>query len=77
MLQSDKLMSIYIADPARPHAIKGFRSRTIHLGKIEVFLLDTRLPQSRAGGQELYLRSLDNLGGIKEAKDRKKQKQIV
>ena len=34
---------------------------------------DTRLPQSRAGGQGPYLRSLDHLGRSSEAKDRKKQ----
>ena len=34
---------------------------------------DTRLPQSRAGGQGLYLRSLNHLGRSSEAKDRKKQ----
>ena len=34
---------------------------------------DTRLPQSHAGGQELYLRSLDHLGRSSEAKDRKKK----
>ena len=33
---------------------------------------DTRLPQLRAGGQELYLKSLDHLGRSIEAKDRKK-----
>ena len=33
---------------------------------------DTRLPQSRAGGQGPYLRSLDHLGRSREAKDRKK-----
>ena len=37
---------------------------------------DTRLPQSRAGGQELYLRSLDHLGRSSEAKDHKKQKKV-
>ena len=37
---------------------------------------DTRLPQSRAGGQELYLRSLDHLGKSSEAKDRKSPKKI-
>ena len=30
---------------------------------------DTRLPQSRAGGQGLYLRSLDHLGRSSKAKD--------
>ena len=34
---------------------------------------DTRQPQSRAGGQGLYLRSLDHLGRSSEAKDRKKK----
>ena len=33
-----------------------------------------RLPQSRAGGQGPYLRSLDQLGRSSEAKDRKNQK---
>ena len=37
---------------------------------------DTRLPQSRAGGQGLYLRSLDHLGRSSEAKDRKNQKEV-
>ena len=32
---------------------------------------DTRLPQSREGGQGPYLRSLDHLGWSNEAKDRK------
>ena len=35
---------------------------------------DTRLPQSRVGGQGPYLRSLDHLGRSSEAKDRKKKK---
>ena len=35
---------------------------------------DTRLPQSRAGGQGLYLRSLNHLGRSGEAKDCKNQK---
>ena len=35
---------------------------------------DTRLPQSRAGGQGPYLRSLDHLGRSSEAKNRKKKK---
>ena len=35
---------------------------------------DTRLPHVRAGGQGLYLRSLDHLGRSSEAKDRKKTK---
>ena len=35
---------------------------------------DTWLPQSRAGGQGPYLRSLDHLGRSSEAKDRKKIK---
>ena len=34
---------------------------------------DTRLPQSRAVGQGLYLRSLDRLGQSSKPKDRKKQ----
>ena len=37
---------------------------------------DTRLPQSRAGGQGLYLRSLDHLGRSREAKDRKNPKKV-
>ena len=37
---------------------------------------DTRLPQSRAGGQGLYMRSLDHLGRSSEAKDRKKTKKV-
>ena len=35
---------------------------------------DTRLPQSRAGGQGLFLRSFDHLGKSSDAKDRKTQK---
>jgi len=35
---------------------------------------DTRIPQSRVGGQGLYLRSLDHLGRSSEAKDRKNKK---
>ena len=35
---------------------------------------DTRLPQSRAGGQGPYLRSLDHLGRSSEAKERKKKR---
>ena len=34
--------------------------------------LDTRLPQSRAGGQGLYLRSFHHLGRSSDSKDRKK-----
>ena len=37
---------------------------------------DARLPQTRAGGQELYLRSLDHLGRSSEAKDRKNPKKV-
>ena len=37
---------------------------------------DTRLPQSRAGGQGPYLRSLHHLGRSSEAKDRKKTKKV-
>ena len=37
---------------------------------------DTRLPQTRAGGQGLYLRSLDHLGRRSEAKNRKKTKKV-
>ena len=36
--------------------------------------LDTRLPQSRAGGQGLYLRSFHHLGRSSDSKDRKKIK---
>ena len=35
---------------------------------------DTRLPQSRAGGQGPYLRSLDHLGRSSEAKQREKNR---
>ena len=38
--------------------------------------LDTWLPQSRVGGQGLYLRSLDHLGRSIEAKDRKTPKKV-
>ena len=38
--------------------------------------LDTRLPQSRAGGQGQYLRSLEHLGRSSEAKDRKNIKKV-
>ena len=37
---------------------------------------DTRLPQSRAGGQGPYLRALDHLGRSSEAKDRKNPKKV-
>ena len=37
---------------------------------------DTRLPQSRAGGQGPYLRSLDDLGRSSEAVDRKNPKKV-
>ena len=37
---------------------------------------DTRLPQSRAGGQGPYLRSLDHLGRSSEVKDRKSSKRV-
>ena len=37
---------------------------------------DTRLPQSRAGGQRLYLRSLYHLGRSSEAKNRKNPKKV-
>ena len=37
---------------------------------------DTWLPQSRAGGQGPYLRSLDHLGRSSEAKDRKNPKKV-
>ena len=36
----------------------------------------TRLPQSHAGGQGPYLRSLDHLGRSSEAKDRKNKKKV-
>ena len=35
---------------------------------------DTWLPKLRAGGQGLFLRSLDHLGRSSEAKDRKNKK---
>ena len=38
--------------------------------------MDTRLPQSRVGGQEPYLRSLDHLGRSSEAIDRKNPKKV-
>ena len=38
---------------------------------------DTRLPQSHAGGQGPYLRSLDYLGRGSEAKNRKDKKKVV
>ena len=38
---------------------------------------DTRLPQSCAGGQGLYLRSFDHLGRSSDAKDRKKPKKVI
>ena len=37
---------------------------------------DTWLPQSRAGGQGPYLRSLDHLGRGSKAVDRKNQKKV-
>ena len=37
---------------------------------------DTRLPQSRAGGQGPYLRSLDHLGRSSKAIDRKNPKKV-
>ena len=37
---------------------------------------DTRLPQSRAGGQGPYLRSLDHFGRSSEAKNRKNSKKV-
>ena len=37
---------------------------------------DTRLPQSRAGGQGLYLTSLDHLGRSSEAIDCKNPKKV-
>ena len=37
---------------------------------------DTRLPQSRAGGQGPFLRSLDRLGRSSEAKDHKNPKKV-
>ena len=37
---------------------------------------DTRLPQSRAGGQGPYLGSLHHLGRSSEAKDRKNPKKV-
>ena len=38
---------------------------------------DRRLPQSRAGGQGLYLRSLDHLGRSSEAKKCKNKNKKV
>ena len=38
--------------------------------------LDTRLPQLRAGGQGLYLKSLNHLGRSSEAKNRKNPKKV-
>ena len=38
--------------------------------------LDTRLPQSRAGGQGPYFRSLDHLGRSSEAKNGKNPKKV-
>ena len=37
---------------------------------------DTRLPQSRAGWQGPYLKSVDHLGRSSEAKDRKKKSKV-
>ena len=37
---------------------------------------DTRLPQSRAGGQGQYFRSLDHLGWSSEAKNCKTPKKV-
>ena len=37
---------------------------------------DTRLPQSRAGGQGPYFRSLDHLGRSSKAKNRKNGKKL-
>ena len=37
---------------------------------------DTRLPQSRAGCQGPYLRSVDHFGRSSEAKDRKKRSKV-
>ena len=37
---------------------------------------ETRLAKSRAGGQGLYLRSLDHLGRSSEAKNRKNPKKV-
>ena len=39
--------------------------------------IDTRLPQSRAGGQGPYWRSLDHLGRSSEAKYRKNPEKVV
>ena len=55
---------------------------SIWIQKILKFLLfnrtrpDTRLPQSRVGGQGLYMRSLDHLGRSSEAKNRKNPKKV-
>ena len=40
-------------------------------------LPDTRLPQSCAGGQGPYLRSVDYLGRSSEAKDRNNPEQVM
>ena len=49
------------------------------LPKNRVYLytrLDTQLPQSGAGGQGPYFRSLDYLGGSSEAKNSKNPKEV-
>ena len=46
------------------------------MGVIDKTRPDTRLLQSRAGGQGLYLRSLIHLGRCSEAKDRKNPKKV-
>ena len=53
------------------HLLKEERSKAVIFTDNKA---DTQLPQSRVGGQGLYLRSLYHLGRSSEAKDRKKQK---
>ena len=58
-----------------PTILEGsqFGLRDMILAAIVICLatrLDTRLPQSCAGGQGPYLKSLDHLGRSSEAKDR-------
>ena len=50
--------------------------KTKQIVKVDLIITrpDTRLPQSRAGGQGPYLRSLDHLGRSSEVKEIKSQK---
>ena len=50
----------------------GFDLSSVYM----VIRSDIRLPQSHAGGQGPYLRSLDHLGRSSEAKDREHLKEI-